>query len=228
VFFVEERYHHNPKRATDQVRYIAHREEGLRDGRRRELYGMDRKEGIVVRWKPDRGYGFIEGGEETFFFHRTFMSPGSKFEDARPGQRVTFWPHRNARGLDAFDVRLEERAPNVQASSASDMTIDNQAPTSMEVVTREQPRAFAASFDEPAETVRNRIETLAPGGTVTVDAVVKESGPQRIAVVREMQRWAAAGLGTFMVGRRGRPSRFIKTGPGSGGQSGGNSKEVQI
>lgn len=40
MFFVEARYHHNPKRATDQVRYIAHREEGLRDGRRRELYGI--------------------------------------------------------------------------------------------------------------------------------------------------------------------------------------------
>jgi len=40
VFFVEARYHHNPKRAADQVRYIAHREEGLRDGQRRELYGI--------------------------------------------------------------------------------------------------------------------------------------------------------------------------------------------
>jgi len=40
VFFVEAHYHHNPKRAADQVRYIAHREEGLRDGQRRELYGI--------------------------------------------------------------------------------------------------------------------------------------------------------------------------------------------
>jgi hypothetical protein len=40
VFFVEAKYHHNPKRAADQVRYIAHREEGLRDGQRRELYGI--------------------------------------------------------------------------------------------------------------------------------------------------------------------------------------------
>ncbi len=41
MFFVEARYHHSPKRAADQVRYIAHREEGLRDGQRRELYGID-------------------------------------------------------------------------------------------------------------------------------------------------------------------------------------------
>jgi hypothetical protein len=40
VFFVEAHYHRNPKRAADQVRYIAHREEGLRDGQRRELYGI--------------------------------------------------------------------------------------------------------------------------------------------------------------------------------------------
>ena len=40
MFFVEAKYHHNPKRAADQVRYIAHREEGLRDGQRRELYGI--------------------------------------------------------------------------------------------------------------------------------------------------------------------------------------------
>jgi hypothetical protein len=40
VFFVEARYHRDPSRVGDQVRYIAHREEGLTDGRRRELYGI--------------------------------------------------------------------------------------------------------------------------------------------------------------------------------------------
>jgi hypothetical protein len=40
MFFVEARYHHSPKRAGGQVRYIAHREEGLRGGERRELYGI--------------------------------------------------------------------------------------------------------------------------------------------------------------------------------------------
>jgi hypothetical protein len=40
MFFVEAHYHHNPKRAADQVRYIVHREEGLRDGQRRQLYGI--------------------------------------------------------------------------------------------------------------------------------------------------------------------------------------------
>ncbi len=40
MFFVEARYHRSPDRAAGQVRYIAHREEGLTDGRRRELYGI--------------------------------------------------------------------------------------------------------------------------------------------------------------------------------------------
>ena len=40
MFFVEARCHRDPRRAGAQVRYIAHREEGLTDGRRRELYGI--------------------------------------------------------------------------------------------------------------------------------------------------------------------------------------------
>jgi hypothetical protein len=40
VFFVEARYHRDPSRVGAQVRYISHREEGLTDGRRRELYGL--------------------------------------------------------------------------------------------------------------------------------------------------------------------------------------------
>ena len=40
MFFVEARYHRSPDRAAGQVRYIAHREEGLTDGRRRELFGI--------------------------------------------------------------------------------------------------------------------------------------------------------------------------------------------
>lgn len=40
MFFVEARYHRDPARAGGQLRYIAHREEELTDGRRRELYGI--------------------------------------------------------------------------------------------------------------------------------------------------------------------------------------------
>jgi hypothetical protein len=40
MFFVEARYHREPARVGGQVHYISHREEGLTDGRRRELYGI--------------------------------------------------------------------------------------------------------------------------------------------------------------------------------------------
>ncbi len=40
MFFVEARYHRDPSRVGAQVRYIAHREEGLTGGRRREIYGI--------------------------------------------------------------------------------------------------------------------------------------------------------------------------------------------
>jgi hypothetical protein len=40
MFFVEARYHRDPSRAAAQVRYIAHREEGLTGGQQRELYGI--------------------------------------------------------------------------------------------------------------------------------------------------------------------------------------------
>ncbi len=40
MFFVEAKYHNSPKRAGEQVRYIAHREEGLQRGERRELFGI--------------------------------------------------------------------------------------------------------------------------------------------------------------------------------------------
>src|SRR5437899_10787703 len=43
MFFVEARYHRSPDRAAGHVRYIAHREEGLTDGRRRELYGIGQR-----------------------------------------------------------------------------------------------------------------------------------------------------------------------------------------
>ena len=49
MFFVEARYHRDPSRVGAQVRYIAHREEGLTDGRRRELYG------IGDRYRASRG-----------------------------------------------------------------------------------------------------------------------------------------------------------------------------
>jgi hypothetical protein len=40
MFFVEARYHRNPDKVPQQIRYISHREERLPSGERRELYGI--------------------------------------------------------------------------------------------------------------------------------------------------------------------------------------------
>jgi hypothetical protein len=40
VFFVEARYHRNPDKVPQQIRYISHREERLPSGERRELFGI--------------------------------------------------------------------------------------------------------------------------------------------------------------------------------------------
>ena len=40
MFFVEARYHRNPGKMPQQIRYISHREERLQGGERRELFGI--------------------------------------------------------------------------------------------------------------------------------------------------------------------------------------------
>ena len=40
MFFVEARYHRNPDKVPQQIRYISHREERLQGGERRELFGI--------------------------------------------------------------------------------------------------------------------------------------------------------------------------------------------
>ena len=64
MFIVEARYHRDPDRAGGQVRYISHREEGLTDGRRRELYGIGERyrafrgdEGAIRKALRDDGRG---------------------------------------------------------------------------------------------------------------------------------------------------------------------------
>ena len=49
MFFVEARYHRNPAKVPQQIRYISHREERLPSGERRELFG------IGDRYKALRG-----------------------------------------------------------------------------------------------------------------------------------------------------------------------------
>jgi CspA family cold shock protein len=64
----------------------------------------------TVKWFNDaKGYGFIEqdgGGNDVFVHFSSIQSDG--FRTLREGQRVTFDVERDAKGLRAANVRIEE------------------------------------------------------------------------------------------------------------------------
>ena len=62
MFFVEARYQRDPSRVGAQVRYIAHREEGLTDGRRREIYGIGERYRALKGDEPAIRKAFREDG----------------------------------------------------------------------------------------------------------------------------------------------------------------------
>ncbi len=168
---------------------------------------MERQQGIVVRWEPDRGFGLIESGPDTYLFHKTGMSPDSRFEDARPGQVVTFHAHLDLRGRHlAFDVRLA-----VTTAPATLAVLPTSRPTPIGTATvASSPSWNAGGFEAVAAAVRRLLEGLPAGRSVTVDQVVEDCGAQRKDVVQAMQLCEKAGIGRFIAGRRGHPSRFQK------------------
>ncbi len=59
--------------------------------------------GIVARYNPLRGYGFIDCEGGRFFFHKINL-----FEDVAPGDLVEFWlddDRRQVGKLKAVDIR---------------------------------------------------------------------------------------------------------------------------
>jgi hypothetical protein len=62
MFFVEARYHRNPGRVGAQVHYISHREEGLPDGRRRDIYGIGERYRALRGDEPAIRRAFREDG----------------------------------------------------------------------------------------------------------------------------------------------------------------------
>lgn len=64
----------------------------------------------TIKWFNDaKGYGFIEqdgGGNDVFVHFSAIQADG--FRTLREGQRVTFDVERDAKGLRAANVRIEE------------------------------------------------------------------------------------------------------------------------
>jgi hypothetical protein len=96
VFFVEARYHRNPDKVPQQIRYISHREERLQGGERRELFGIG-----------DR-YRALRGDEKAI--ERAFA------EDARGLRRPAYFrfiltvDNRTAERFARLDGTATERA----------------------------------------------------------------------------------------------------------------------
>jgi hypothetical protein len=96
VFFVEARYHHNPKRAGDQVRYIAHREVGLQGGDHRELHG------IGARYQAFRG--------DERLIRKALMDDGRGLRNPVYFRFILTVDNPTAERFARLDVRLVERA----------------------------------------------------------------------------------------------------------------------
>lgn len=61
--------------------------------------------GLIKTLTPDRGFGFITGGNGTdYFFHRTNFYPKEEFVKLRKGDRVSFEEAMGEKGPYAEDV----------------------------------------------------------------------------------------------------------------------------
>jgi hypothetical protein len=92
---VEARYHHSPKKAGGQVRYIAHREEGLHGGERRELYGIGER------------YCAFRGDEKAI--RRALMDDGRGLRNPVYFRFILTVDNRTAERFARIDGRLAER-----------------------------------------------------------------------------------------------------------------------
>ena len=69
----------------------------------------ERIQGVVVWFKADLGYGFIQpngGGKQIFVHHSAIVADG--YRTLQEGQTVTFVVERGQKGPQAMDVKVVE------------------------------------------------------------------------------------------------------------------------
>lgn len=67
----------------------------------------ERIQGVVVWFKADLGYGFIQpngGGKQIFVHHSAIVADG--YRTLKEGQTVTFVVERGQKGPQAMDVKV--------------------------------------------------------------------------------------------------------------------------
>jgi cold shock protein len=61
--------------------------------------------GTIKKVTWDRGFGFIRGEDgHEYFFHRSELRGGLRFEELKEGQRVSFEPRQAERGPRAAAI----------------------------------------------------------------------------------------------------------------------------
>lgn len=62
-------------------------------------------QGIIKKLVSDKGFGFIENGNQQLFFHSSSVQ-GASFDDLQEGQTVEFTEGSGPKGPRAESVRL--------------------------------------------------------------------------------------------------------------------------
>jgi CspA family cold shock protein len=61
--------------------------------------------GTIKKLTPDRGFGFIRGEDgNEYFFHRSELRGGLRFEELKEGQRVSFEARQADKGPRASEI----------------------------------------------------------------------------------------------------------------------------
>ena len=64
--------------------------------------------GEVKWWSLQRGYGYITCGTTDYWVHYSQINSPKKFKRLKEGQKVSFCPSENEKGIFATDVSIVE------------------------------------------------------------------------------------------------------------------------